>query len=774
MTERPFETFGFFLALLLVGTCTALTCAQDPFGAPGEAMPPMGAPPMGEEKKAKGPPPTDDIVILALRESNPTTPLQLMNAVKVLMDYSAHDEARLYLNKLLESKPTVGQLAEVQRRYGSAFFIRLTTEKRLAPEGERVALAIMDSARQLYNDPQRLRMLAKQTGDADAATRELAFVELRNAGSNAVAPLIEILGNKNLPDAQAHARDALVSLGTAAVEPMIAVLDSENDELRTQAIAVLTRLKTTRVVVFLLRPAYDPDENPRVQAIAREALKRLMGRVPSKADVENYLYEKATDYFAGQSPVEADEDNIVTVWRWDNEKGYAVEKFYPANPESILLPEIRGVDGVLKPVEPLPASSIMAARVAADLYALFPNTPAYKQLFLATNLEAGKLLAGLGSPLQIGPGSMHAAISQAGPAAIEDAMLWAMKNNHFVAAIAAAEVLGDIGDATLLSSVTGAPRGLAIALRHPDRRLRFAAADAIVKLNPPTSFAGASFVPETLGYLASTVGTRRVLIADPRTDMATTFGGLLGGAGYDVDVASTGDETLSLAFKQPDYEIIFLCDGIDHQDLLRTWKQLRKDPRTADLLIVFLAREENLLTMLEKSETDPLAHTMPYAHTRPTLDFQMAQIFRKAGLKFVPYAERQRQAVVALDHLAFMVNDPVATKNYDVLRMEEPAISALRTPSLAVHAAPVVAGIATHNAQLALVELASDNNADILDRQAAAQAFAAAVKRRGVLLTTGEIGIQFDRYNASETQTEETQLVLASILDTIEARTAKR
>jgi hypothetical protein len=46
------------------------------------------------------------------------------------------------------------------------------------------------------------------------------------------------------------------------------------------------------------------------------------------------------------------------------------------------------------------------------------------------------------------------------------------------------------------------------------------------------------------------------------------------------------------------------------------------------------------------------------------------------------------------------------------------------------------------------------------------------VARHGTLLTSGEILLQYDRYNQSETQDRQTQLVLASILDSVEARAA--
>jgi hypothetical protein len=60
----------------------------------------------------------------------------------------------------------------------------------------------------------------------------------------------------------------------------------------------------------------------------------------------------------------------------------------------------------------------------------------------------------------------------------------------------------------------------------------------------------------------------------------------------------------------------------------------------------------------------------------------------------------------------------------------------------------------------------------ISDRQAAAAAFAQAVTSRGLFLTQQQIATQFDRYNASERLDAETQAVLGSLLDAIEAPTA--
>lgn len=776
MTRRSLIILTYVLTFVLFGASGAWLLAQDPFGVGGAAPAPApGAPPAAPGGKKATRPPTEDIVILSIRESNPTTAEELIQAVSQLIDYGAYDEAKFYLAQLIAAKPTAGELAAAQRKFGSALFLRIAAEKRLEPLGAQVGQAVLRGAQQVHQDPVRLQKFAQQATVADAIQREEALVELRNAGVAAVKPLLDIAGNRNLPEAQARARDALVAMGETVVPPLLAVLEANDPELRIQAIAVLTRLNASRLVPHLLRPALDPDENERVRSIAQAALKRLMGEVPSRRDAETFLYTKATEYFAGNPPLPPDSNNLVTLWRWDVKQDAPVPHVYPATPRAVTLPSVRTTDEAVQPIEDVPASAIMAAMLARDLYKLFPGTPTYRQLFLATHLEAGKLMAGLNSPLPSGPGTVHALASLVGPDALEDVLAWAIKNEHVPAAIAAAEVLGDIGSPDLLLSSTGTPRTLALALRHPDRRLRFAAADAILKLDSPTAFPGASYLPETLGYMAGSVGSRRVLVGDSIAEQAAITAGILNTLGYEADIATTGREVMAKALDSPDYEMIFLSDALDQPNLNHVWQQLRKDPRTANTLVMFSVRDEgNWLTLLEKAEADPLAHAMPPAYNPPTMSFQVQQAFRNAGLKFVPHAERLRQARVALDHLARLAQDPAQSKRYDLLRQEAPVLRALAIPGLTVHAAPVLGGLGTHASQLALVDFASNANHDQTARQAAVKAFAAAVKNRGVLLTTSEIRDQYDRYNASETLDVETQQFLASILDTIEQQAAAR
>lgn len=78
-----------------------------------------------------------------------------------------------------------------------------------------------------------------------------------------------------------------------------------------------------------------------------------------------------------------------------------------------------------------------------------------------------------------------------------------------------------------------------------------------------------------------------------------------------------------------------------------------------------------------------------------------------------------------------------------------------------------------HDAQAYLANLASDARRPLDLRQAAAAAFVAGVNEHGVLLDSAEVYRQYERYNASEMKDQETQALLSSMLDAIEAAAAK-
>ena len=660
------------------------------------------------------------------------------------MDHARPDEAKRYLGLLIESKPDTSALAEVHKEFGTAFFLRLMRYAPLAPEAIQFARDTIAAADQAARDPARIRSLIQDLNSPSDGIRQLALKGLVAAGTNSINPIVQALADRGRASEHEAIRDGLSRLGSFTIEPLIGVLQSSDMALVAHIIEVLGRLDARNAVVYMIQPYAAEGSSDPLRQSAGDALVRIVGAKPTQRESREFLFRRAQAFFDGRVPRQPGIDGRVELWQWDEtEKATKPQKFTPRA-----------------------ASLIVAARLSGDLYALDSENEEYKQLYIASLLESSKLANGLDKPL---PQSFIRSV-EFSVAELEESLARTMKNDHVPAAIAAAEVLGYTADPSLLDSNDGLPRSLALALRHPDRRLQFAAASAIMRLDPEHGFPGSSHFVSVLTRLVGTAGVRRVLIGDPRSEQSRTLVGLLAGAGIEADTAATGRRFFQLASTNPDYEFVLLSDAVDFPHYKETFQMLRRDPRTASLPVGLIARVENLREVRYFADLYTLAKVFPWPYEIDTVSYEAQQLVQIAGDNIIAPTEKIAQASECLDSLIRIASDRERYGFYDVICHQEHIMIALNTPELSDRTSQLLGLLGTVEAQRALVEVASQNARPLAERQAAAGAFDAAVKNRGTLLTTNQINQQYERYNQSERLDAETQAVLSSILDTIEAK----
>lgn len=695
-----------------------------------------------------GIPAAENPVIQGIENSNPTTPRQLLRAVETLLNISEGEEAKKYLDRFLATAPSDAALIDLHREFGPAMMLRLSQAPELQPEGKQLADRMLDVSYQFVHDPERIAGLIDKLATATPVERHAAIADLRNVGQDAVTPLVNVLLDTNRSGEHAVVRLALIEIGQPAVEPLIGILEvRDNPRLLAQAIDALGRIGNGRATTYLIRPYLSPEEHPGVRQAAAAALLRLAGKTPDARDAELFLAASARDSFNGKQPLRGDSQNQVELWHWDATKRASVPQL------------LHEEDAAL----------VVASSQARDLYQLWPNHRDYRRLYLATLLESAKMVGGLDQPLATGPGTAHAEAAAAGVEAIEDLLVHAMEIERLPAAIGAAEVLGSIATEEILAT-SGGESPLASALRHPDRRVRFAAASSIMQIDPTAPYPGSSHLPETLAWMARTIGSRKVLIGHSQSQQAQGLFGHLSGLGYEADIATGGRQLFKMATASPDYELILVSDTINRPEYNELQQQLRRDPRTAMLPLGLIARSQNLQRAQQIARQEPLTEAFPRPHEVEDMFLQIRRLVRTLGRRNVLLEERLTHGQAALAWLAQLAARPERYSFYNLLRTEAAVAEALFVPELSVPAAEALAGIATADAQRALITLASQNAQPLSQRQAAAAAFRAAVARRGIMLTSDEILLQYDRYNQSETLDAETQAVLASLLDTIERR----
>jgi HEAT repeat protein/CheY-like chemotaxis protein len=742
-------------AALAFTLAAGLLAAQDPFdpfadapAAPfgGAAKPAAAAPAAAEEAASPISADEQDPVVRIIRERNPTTPAELMFAVQSLFDIGRPEEAKFYLGKLLAAQPDRDQLEAFQREHGTGFFLRMANERRMQPEAEQFAKLVQDAAYEAARDPQRLQTLVQQASDPSPLVRARAVEELQRAGQAAVTPLLQALADPARQAEHPAMRDAVVALGQGVSDPLLGALETPDKALRFQVLQVLGRQGTARAIPFLIGPAFDSESGEAARRAAAETLAQIVGSAPSRTEAVAYLTRRVREYLNGAVAGTADYQDNMVFWHWDAASQTSVPRTYTA----------------------AEASRMMAARLSRDLIQLAPENRDVRRLFLLANLSHAKIAAGLDQPLPRGEGTLAARAAALGLEPLEDALAYAMQHDYPAAAQAAAELLGELGDETLVRSDSGQPRPLVQALRHSDRRLRLAAADAIMKLDPRRPYPGSSYLPETLGYFIRTLGSRRALVAQPRAEKAQTLVGLLNQIGYSADAAGSGRETFQLAIKQPDYEFLLISDAVDSLNANETIQMFRKDPLTARLPIGLMARQENQRQAEAIAELDPQLIAFPRPHDVRSMSFQVSRLADLAGSSRVGYDARLDQAARALEHLTRLAERQQERTFYDMFRVRQAIAAALETPGLSGGAARVLGLLGCPESQRELVLLASQHARPLAERQAAAEAFAQAVQRRGVLLTRDEITLQYDRYNRSAALDVGTQQVLGAILDAIE------
>ena len=162
----------------------------DPFGAGGATPGGPAAPEAPSFDVTKREP----LVIQQIRDSNPTTPAELMQAAQATLQFGRPDETKRYLAKLLASTPAENVLAPLSREFGD-FLFPLLREKQLQPEGKQVADAIQAAGQKEVQDPGRIDALIAQLSNDDLGTRQQALFELSKSGTYVVTPALRVLAD---------------------------------------------------------------------------------------------------------------------------------------------------------------------------------------------------------------------------------------------------------------------------------------------------------------------------------------------------------------------------------------------------------------------------------------------------------------------------------------------------------------------------------------------------------------------------------------------------
>lgn len=750
---------GLLAAFLPSARCAWAQADDDPFGdapaddAPADEMdlddpndapqPPGAAQPAAPE--APLPEPTDPAT-RAILSADPKTPDELIRAIRALVDLDQAPYARPLLRKLQALNLDDAGYSRLVEKYGTALMFKLREHPQLQPEGEALGAAALEATNRRAQSPVRVSELIELLDDPSRQVRQRAIARLAEGGEHSAAALVVALGDPAREAAREGIQQALLALGDVGAGALRVALRADDAHLQALAAECLARRGQREAILDLLVPALAADAAPEAQAAAQQAVEELSGKLPSPQRAAAILYTQASPLLRAPATV----DPLlapVTYWRWDRTQ--------PGPAFDSLPPEVAQMQRGLE--------------LATGAYRLAPDSLAVKRLFLVAVAEHEGFAANLTGV----PNAAAQTAALLGPesrSVVEDLLAFALEENFEVAAGQACAALGRLKDEQSLLGNGSRPSNLVQAAQHPLRSVRLAAAEAAVTIGVRQPYAGSSFVLQSLTYFAGSLGRRTALVGHPRLSEGSRLAGLLAELGYEIEVADNATDFVAMAIANPDIELA-LADvslaGATSGELLA---RLRRDCRTALLPVGLLGGTDSLREAELLAERHELTAALITPRDARGMQYQLELWLVPLGNAVRPAEERFAQSRRALELLALLADQEHAP--YDLQQVAEPAATAVWIAEYSEPAVQVLQALGTPMAQRSLVDLASDPTLPIEQRQAALAGFRESLASFGPLLTTTEIEEQYARYNRSRTQPHESQLVLGTILDVLEARAA--
>ncbi len=688
----------------------------------------------------------DDPAVKAVLESQPKTPQQLLRAIDILVDLGHAELAKPLVDQLTTSKLDLQAKAVLSGQFNSATLMKLAHDEHLSVVLGPFIDDLLKASDTFRRDAKRLAGWAKQLSDPDETIRAQATVALLRAREAAVAPLVAILADLQRTSEHRAAQRILLQLGELAVPPLLGVLESPNAELKVQVIEVLGRLQAAPATAQLLAPMLASTSSPRLRAAATAALAHMAGNAPTPSEALQLLEHAA---WRGLRESQRDDDGTTApavLWHWNAKRQESMPLQY----------DVTG------------AALAESTRLARDLYHLDTTHAAHRRLFLQSLLQATKFRLGLDKPIPKGEGTAYAIAARQGADVLDDVLSDSIAKGYIPAATAAAQILGDIGRRELLTRGGAAPSPLVVAAQHADRRLRFAAIDAILKLKPTTPFAGSSRVVDGLGFFATSYGVPRVLVVHPRSDEAREMAGLAAELGYEADIATNGRRAFELAGHSADYQFALLHSTIDRPAVDELLAQFRRDRRTRLLPVGVVAPLEDIDRVQRFASNSSRAEAFLQPKTVDEMKLFSGNVLARGGRWHVSPAERQAQAIAALDWIATVGKQ--SNRVFDITRLEPTVTGALFSGDLAPRAIEVLGHLGTANGQRSLLEVANMPTNPLATRKAAVAALFESIHGHGIMLDSDEIRQQYSLYNLNGGRDADTHAISTAILDALEQK----
>ncbi len=257
------------------------------------------------------------LIIRSVRETSPSTPTDLARAIKTMLNIEQYDEAKYYLNRLVQSGADAKQIFEMYQRMGGDFFFQLHSDPKLLPEGRQYARAVFETVRREANSPARIEGLIKQLSNENADLRAEAFGELKRLGATAAAAMLNTVNDPSRDSEFGYIQSALVNMDEGSLMPLLGAARTDGTAAQIAAVRALGKIRHRLAIDTLYRACLSARVPAPTRTIAIQSLAAQTNRVLNARDAEDHLYQRALQYLQGKQSLPHAADDTVSMWQWD-------------------------------------------------------------------------------------------------------------------------------------------------------------------------------------------------------------------------------------------------------------------------------------------------------------------------------------------------------------------------------------------------------------------------------------------------------------------------
>ena len=491
----------------------------------------------------------------------------------------------------------------------------------------------------MEEDAIRTKVKEAVEGD-DVDVRIRARVALRGAGELAVPALVKYLSSEDAATI-VNAIMALQQLRSDATLPLVEALHSDDANTRGYVASVLGQLGDERAGPALL--AASDDEDPNVAAKASEAAAKLGANAPA---AQAYV-ALGNRYYDGEATVVRAFHPVMNMWRWEDGglARYEVPVYLYANQ--------------------------MAEEAAADALSENPALRGARVLLVRSILAQGVESRARAEHGKEAPEILKRAelvAKSLGFNAASGAMAASLDASDWEVAAAACDLMAkNYGGQSLDDTAIPA------ALESGDRRLRFAAARAALRMSPDGQFRNANLVASIAAQAVSNDATRQVLVVDHNNETRSALVSILSDAQMIVGAERQGGIAANRAKSAPTLDVILVranlgqgADTVPSQQYqgrmnssLALIEELGSDPRTKDMRILVLVDDANDPAATKELFQGKFGDAIAGFVETPLVDANVANTVQEAANARDPGPDQGRaNEVAAATAEAFAAVDP--------------------------------------------------------------------------------------------------------------------